>query len=555
MSPAPALGRLLRTVRHLRAAQAWAQLRHASLPGPRVARVRNVPARVVDAVRVPFLPPGRHAGLSADEHTTTVRLLNRVVAFRDAIDWGHADEGPLWAYHLHQFDHLRAPEVPPALRSATILDWIAVHRDGIGWDPHPTAHRVLSWSKLLLTPGALGGLDPSGLAPIHASLASQIETLSRNLEWRLQANHLFSDLLSVVFGGLLFEGREPDRWLARLPAFLAELRDQVLPDGAHEERSPLYHALLLEQLLDLLNLARVSPRTPAGLTDALVEKASRMCGALEVLTLPDGEIALFADTALGVAPTPPVLTDYASALHVPVLAPEQPDRLPFGGYVRLADARLHLVASLSGPAPAHQPGHAHCDALSFELCVDGERAVSDTGVYEYRPGPRRDAARATRSHATVEVDGQEQAEWWAGHRVGGRPRVQVVDHAPGLACEATCEGWSTRGTLHRRRFELEDGVLRVHDALEGEPRPVRLHLPLAPGASARLVGDARAPDALQVRLAGGGRLDVELPGRGSLHWRLELRDCFPEFGRQERRWCLVGEGERFVAGSWRFQPA
>ena len=46
------------------------------------------------------------------------------------------------------------------------------------------------------------------------------------------------------------------------------------------------------------------------------------------------------------------------------------------------------------------------------------------------PGARRDASRATRSHATVEVDGRDQAELWAPHRVGGRPRVALLEVAP-----------------------------------------------------------------------------------------------------------------------------
>jgi uncharacterized heparinase superfamily protein len=33
--------------------------------------------------------------------------------------------------------------------------------------------------------------------------------------------------------------------------------------------------------------------------------------------------------------------------------------------------------------PSYQPGHAHCDALSFELCIGRERVVTDTGVTEY----------------------------------------------------------------------------------------------------------------------------------------------------------------------------
>jgi len=38
-----------------------------------------------------------------------------------------------------------------------------------------------------------------------------------------------------------------------------ELREQILPDGGHFERSPMYHAILLKDVLDLLHLADVYP--------------------------------------------------------------------------------------------------------------------------------------------------------------------------------------------------------------------------------------------------------------------------------------------------------
>src|SRR2546429_6431909 len=38
-----------------------------------------------------------------------------------------------------------------------------------------------------------------------------------------------------------------------------ELEEQILPDGGHFERSPMYHAIVLEDVLDLLHLVRVYP--------------------------------------------------------------------------------------------------------------------------------------------------------------------------------------------------------------------------------------------------------------------------------------------------------
>ena len=567
------LGPALRTARTLRLRQGIAQLRHLLAPRASAPVTFNaaVPALSSRQIGVPFLPPPSHALSTRSGDTTTVRLLNREVSFRGDIDWDFAGEGPLWANQLHHFDHVRGPELTPDDRLALMLDWIEHHTAGAGWVGHPIAHRVLAWGKLLLTPGALPVQSLADAAPaLRSSLGVQIETLSRNLEVRLQANHLFTNLLAVVFGGILLDGDCTQRWLARSEALRAELRDQVHPDGGHEERSPMYHALLLEQVLDLLNLAQTLPeRVPSGLAEDLVDTASRMCGALEVWIHPDGEIALFSDSAFGIASRPAVLADYAAALGVPVFGPEQAGRLPYTGFVRLAEPSpgkqgpgkgglatngLDLIVSVAGPAPDHQPGHAHCDALSFELTVGGQRVVTDTGVFAYVSGPDRDCARTTRSHATLEVAGVEQAELWGAHRVGGRPDVRVLDYTPGRACEASCAGWSTRDAVHRRRFELEGGVLVMSDTLEGGARPVRLTLPLAPGLRARLEGDGDRPLRLRVLLSGEVELvvDLPLPAMETVDWRLEQSDYFPEFGRRERRWCLVGESESFTSGTWRF---
>jgi hypothetical protein len=226
--------------------------------------------------------------------------------------------------------------------------------------------------------------------------------------------------------------------------------------------------------------------------------------------------------------------------------PPVPGLLDRAGFVRLAAGPFSLLASVAGPSPAYQPGHAHCDALAFELCLGRERVVSDTGVFEYVPGPRRDASRATRSHATLEVDGREQAELWAAHRVGGRPAVRLGPVVPGRSAEASCAGWATPDVVHHRRFEVAEDEVRIVDRLRGRPARVDAHLPLAPGVEVALDGRNAA-----LRLPSGARLHLALPD--GLAWRLERAPYFPSFGREEERPVLRGHAPAWPGGTWLFR--
>ena len=59
----------------------------------------------------------------------------------------------------------------------------------------------------------------------------------------------------LVFAGCFFDGPEAKKWQQKGMKILAlEVKEQILSDGGHFERSPMYHALVLEDMLDLENL-------------------------------------------------------------------------------------------------------------------------------------------------------------------------------------------------------------------------------------------------------------------------------------------------------------
>lgn len=535
--------RLIRTLRHLRTEQVVGRAGRMLRGEVRPVQFHGPPPTL--RFREPVVPylgaPGHASWIRPDR----IRLINREVGFREGIDWDFRGEGPLWAYHLHQFDWARCPGPSPRDRLGAMLDWIERHRRGIGWDAGPISLRTFSWIKLLTTPGALPD-DRTSRAAICASMASQLATLAKNLEIHLLANHYLWNLLALTLAGAVFEGEEASRWLAHQSALRDQLEEQVLADGAHYERSPMYHALLLENLLDLTNVADATPaRFSEELLALLRKKAGRMLGAARVWTHPDGEIALFGDSAFGIAHTPEELERYAERLGIEAAGPARVGVLDGAGYLRLAAEPFTLVASVSGPMPAYQPGHAHCDALSFELSVGADRIVTDTGVAEYLPGELRNASRATSAHATLQIGGAEQAEIWAAHRIGGRPAVALLDVDPGGRAEASCAGWATPRVLHRRSFAVDGASVTIQDHLEGPSTPVRLHLPFAPELVPRLEGSRVA-----MHLPRGGRLRIELPK--GVRWGIVRTPYFPEFGKAIERRALLGEAESLASASWRF---
>ncbi|WP_227977942.1 heparinase II/III family protein [Arenimonas daejeonensis] len=204
-------------------------------------------------------------------------------------DWNRPDCPKLWLYNAHYFDDLVANGAGERAEwhRALIARWIAENPpgQGNGWEPYPTSLRIVTWLKWLL----------AGNAPVPGmldSLAVQVRWLRRRLEHHLLGNHLWANAKALVFAGACFQGGEARAWLGHgLRLMQRELREQVLPDGGHFERSPMYHAILAEDVLDLIQLAVICPVLPGPAIQEWREAAERMLHWAVTLAHPDGDIA------------------------------------------------------------------------------------------------------------------------------------------------------------------------------------------------------------------------------------------------------------------------
>ena len=380
----------------------------------------------------------RTASMLSDE---SFRFLNVVGQVCCATDWNNPAQEKLWLYNLHYFDDLNAAGAADRLawHRALMSRWVTDNPPGLGngWEPYPTSLRLVNWIKWVL---AGNNQEPWWID----SLAVQTRWLRRHIEWHLLGNHLFVNAKALVFAGLFFEGDEAAEWLAQgLKILGREVPEQVLPDGGHFELSPMYHAIILEDLLDLVNAANARPeQVPEAMVLQWCEVAGRMLRWLKGLIHPDGQIAFFNDSALGIAPDYATLAAYARRLGIEsasIRPNEKCTHFADSGYVRLQQGNAVALLDVARIGPDYLPGHAHADTLSFELSLFGQRVVVNSGTSQYGHGAERLCQRGTAAHNTVDVNGCDSSEVWGGFRVARRARpfglaVEEGDHALTVTC-------------------------------------------------------------------------------------------------------------------------
>lgn len=140
------------------------------------------------------------------------------------------------------------------------------------------------------------------------------------------------------------------------------------------------------------------------------------------------------------------------------------------------EKRDYLVFDAGKPCPDYLPAHAHADLFSYELMVDGQRVVVDSGVYEYAAGKWRDYFRSTRAHNTVEIAGKNQSEVWGSFRVARRARPGLdnyTDSKERTVIDVRHDGYQRLGisVMHRRILWWEKGLFWfVLDEIFGKGR-------------------------------------------------------------------------------------
>jgi uncharacterized heparinase superfamily protein len=516
-------GRLWRTLRHLKFRQISGRLWFL-LARPRPDQTPPPPLR-----KAPLMQPlvQRSASLLGPQEFFFLNVAGNLAQ----TGWDDPARDKLWRYNQHYFDDLNAEGAAQRAEwhSALICTWIVQNPPGkgSGWEPYPTSLRIVNWVKWARRGNQL---SPEAVA----SLAVQARWLCKRLEWHLLGNHLLANAKALVFAGAFFDGTEAESWMARGLRILAcEFPEQILADGGHFELSPMYHALVIEDMLDLINIAPAAPQA--------VDWRARLPAMLHwlaTLSHPDGCVAFFNDSAKGIAATLNQLADYAVSLAVALpTATTGLTWLADSGYARLEMGDAVMLADMARIGPDYLPGHAHADTLSCELSLRGQRVLVNSGCSLYGTGAERLRQRGTAAHNTVAVQGADSSEVWGGFRVGRRARVSGATcrvEGNHLWAEASHDGYAhlSGHPHHHRSWTMSPKGLEVEDRLVPLPAiqaEARWHL---------------HPDAvLQADTARSGLITLAdgstIVWNSSVPARIVTTTWHPEFGVSQANQCLI----------------
>jgi hypothetical protein len=347
-------------------------------------------------------------------------------------------------------------------------------------------------------------------------IAANIETYAGGIT----TNHTLADYVGLLSIGLqLPEMAEAGQWVRTATEGVERcMEEQVLADGGQFENSVSYHRLTLEMFSAAWLLANRAGRP---LSTGYRSRLESMFEFVLHYIRPDGLAPLVGDNddgrlqilsdyfewvpqdhryllALGAAlfPSRPVTeqllkapgtaaatcwltgrqhwSDLKTRASGAAVAVASRGFVESGRYVMRND-RHYAFVSADEVGSGGLGSHKHNDILSFELAVDGVPLVVDPGVYAYTSDLAwRAASRATSSHSTITIDGQEQNRPGGSFVMASDAQVRVNDWTVGNdvdVLDAEHSGYARLSSpaTHRRIFVFSkcDGTLLVIDAIAG----------------------------------------------------------------------------------------
>ena len=331
-----------------------------------------------------------------------------------------------------------------------INSWLAENppKRGINWASSlEVAFRSISWTWALHFFKRSEALTPETFLSVAKFLYIKATHLETYLSTYFSPNtHLTGEALGLFYLGTMFpEFKDSARWRETgLRILLEQLERHVQPDGVYFEQSSYYHRYTADFYLHLRILLEANNEAAPARVD---EKLQQLLDFLMYITRPDGKTPLFGDDDGGrlmkldnraandfratlatgaavfnrgdykfVAAEPAEETLWllgtAAFSKLDQLQASEPASRSKGfkdsGYYVMRDswtAEANYLFFDCGHHGADNCGHAHADALSFELAVNGQTMLIDPGTYTYTASKElRDSFRSSSAHNTLTVD-------------------------------------------------------------------------------------------------------------------------------------------------------
>ena len=444
--------------------------------------------------------------------------------------WVGDHSSKLWMYNLHYFEDLLRDDYLDFQKEhyQLIKDWSLqnfTHKD-IPFEAYPLSLRIVNWIKWIL------------LTKVHdenilVSLKSQAYLLSKKVEWHLLGNHLFENAKALFISGLFFNDSKLLKKGLRI--FERELPEQFLKDGGHFEKSPMYHGILCEGMIDLINFSKRYNYSYPKKWDEIVFKGVNI---YQAFSHPDKDISFFNDSCLEISKAPLLLKSYAENVLEKKIEGPNTNYYKDSGYFSFKNRNFFFIADIGSIGPRYLPGHAHCDSLSFELSIFKKRIFVNLGISTYEVGQLRNKQRSNISHNTSFINNTDSSEIWSAFRVGRREKIKVKEvnfDNDSFNIGAVRKDYSHKKVQHQRSFDFDGKSIRIKDFINSPKNSsVKIYFHLHPSISIKEEGE-------NILLFDNQKPLAIIKGKDQ--FGLEKSFYYPAFNKKIETNSLVIEGE------------
>ena len=402
-----------------------------------------------------------------------------------------------------------------------IEDWIAENPVyiSINWTcAMDVAIRAVNWIFFYFHFKDLIDNDKEFLNKFNNSLYNHGRFIYLNLEkgLGLANNHYLSDLVGLFYLGIYFnelKNNKVKRWLDFSKKELEkEMFIQNNEDGTNYESSTSYHRLLTELMIFPMILGE---KNSLKFSQEYKERLEKMFEFLAKIIKPNGKIPMIGDVDNGRLL---ILSNYSSwevndvrellslggeyfnnTLLKNSGAIKKEDKLWIfnslsdeeekyynksvkfsnGGYYILRNNDIYYFIRCGELSCRGQGGHSHNDQLSFELNVQGEDFIVDTGTGVYTADKNiRNLFRSTKQHNTVYVEGYEQNCFDENNLFEMKEETFAkCTKFEDTYFEGYHQGYQKKlNTLYRRKIKLKDKRIDIEDFIEGSKGILCLNL-------------------------------------------------------------------------------
>lgn len=433
----------------------------------------------------------------------------------------------------------------------TIDDWIEENPYGrsVNWVcPMDVSIRTVNWLFAVQMVEESDAVDVVFLKRLFISLYKQSAFVYSHLEnsYPYSENHYAADITGLLFMGYLFDcDKYGKRWLDyALQSMLYEIRSQILPSGAHFERSISYHRLMTEMFFYSYLIIRKN--TPNYIAIDITYRIRSMINFIASYTKPNGFAPLFADNDNGRL-LPFVKRDYREHYYLVDLAkaygildePQIRELFDDAGFAFVRNNKFFLSFTNTPTSKFSRPwrdgsigSHTHLDALSFELCRDDEDFIVDAGAYTYTESKIvRKEFRSMQKHNTLSIDGDNPYELSGNFEFSVGKGKSYIEPSPisydsNQKIISSSFLWENKDVVHGRVIRVDEKAVVVTDTITtSHKHDFCFHLHL--NAGVEII--EKSPCVLALK-SGNSMIDFRVETNESFRMKIEEDTVSPSYG-------------------------